>query len=57
MTREELLGRDTAIRLECLTLAHGDVRMARQLYVFVTGQSDKSPKQKIDDALEEAGVR
>jgi hypothetical protein len=54
MTRE---GRDAAIRLECAALAGGSVDRARQLYRFVTGQADQTPKERILTALEDAGIK
>lgn len=35
---------------------HGAVDLARGYLAFVTGESDQSPREKIDAALEVAGV-
>lgn len=56
MTYEEL-------RLECVRLAINDPRCpdvipeAGRLFDFITGQAAKTPRQLIDEALEQAGVR
>ncbi len=49
-------------RLECLKLAVEStgsadaVALARDFYAFVTGESDKSPREIIDAALDQANV-
>lgn len=57
MIREEVLGRETTLRLECAVLAGGDINHALALYEFVTGRSDKTSRQKIESVLDEAGLK
>lgn len=57
MSREEILGREALIRLECAALAHGDPDGARRILDFVSGADARSPLEKIADALKDAGVR
>ena len=49
------------LRLRCVDLAmRGDpanvVHTARAIYAFVTGESDKTPREKVNAALDEANV-
>jgi hypothetical protein len=54
---------DVEYRLRCLTLAvsilgYGDpVGLARDFYDFAMGQADKSPRAKVNAALDAAGVK
>ncbi len=52
---------DQELRLKCLSLAAGDpyqaVRLARDFYAFVTGESDLSARDKVNAALDAAGVK
>ncbi|HEY1751251.1 MAG TPA: hypothetical protein VGG29_08300 [Caulobacteraceae bacterium] len=57
MNREEILGRDALIRLECAELAEGRLSDARALYEFVTDDASRTPKERILAAMEEAGVK
>lgn len=53
----------TELRLEALRLACGQVgdeaavEVAQRFHDFLTGATDKSPRQVIVEALERAGVR
>lgn len=44
---------DENLRLDCLRAVGGDVFNARQAYEFVSGQSDLTPRQRIEAALKE----
>lgn len=47
---------DMELRLRCMQLA-GHLSTAQYLYAWVVGETDKTPKEAILDALEAAGVR
>ncbi len=53
---------ETDLRLQCLSLAvsveHGSetVKLARDFHAFVTGTSDKTPRERICAALDAANV-
>lgn len=51
---------DRELRLQCLQLAssagYDAVTLARDFYAFVTGESDKSPRERITAALDAANV-
>lgn len=48
---------DQRLRLECAAIAGPDVAAARALYDFITGAHDKTPMERITDALRNAGVK
>jgi hypothetical protein len=51
---------DEELRLECLRISGGDVRLAGEAFDFVNGATDLTPRQRIDAALaviEAASVR
>lgn len=56
MQVEDTLSRDQLLRLECARIV-GNAHDARRLYDFVTGAGDKTPMERITDALRDAGVK
>lgn len=47
---------DMELRLRCRAMTHS-VDGAKELYEWVIGETDRTPKEAILDALEAAGVR